>query len=134
LLVVDDSSAVCNALRRELGCVGMTAVGATSIKAAIETLKEQSFDAVITDLMLEGTTSGFELLRHIKRTHSCVHCIVLSGFPTAENIRALREFGNIVRFVTKPWSQATLMAAVREAIDRTHARRTESSKNEGSLK
>jgi CheY-like chemotaxis protein len=134
VLVVDDSSAVCNALRRELGCVGMTAVGATGIKVAIETLKERPFDAVITDLMLDGTTGGFELLRHIERTHSCIHCVVLSGFPTSENIRALREFSHIVRFVTKPWSQTVLMAAVREAVDRTHARRTEHSKTEVSLK
>ena len=134
VLVVDDSSAVCNALRRELDRVGMTAVGATGIQAAIETLKERPFDAVITDLMLDGTAGGFELLRHIERTHACIHCVVLSGFPTSENIRALREFSNIVRFVTKPWSQAVLMAAVREAVDRTHARRTEHSKTEVSLK
>lgn len=128
VLVVDDSSAVCNALRREMERVGMTAVGVTHLKAAIDALRERPFDAVITDLMLEGTTGGFELLRHIERRCVDVHCVVLSGFPTAENIRALREFSHIVRFVTKPWSQAVLMAAVREAIDRTHARRTESSK------
>jgi response regulator RpfG family c-di-GMP phosphodiesterase len=133
VLVVDDSSAVCNALRRELDRVGMAAVGATSIQAAIDALKERPFDAVITDLMLDGTASGFELLRHIERTYDGVHCVVLSGFPTSENIRALRGFGNIVRFVTKPWSQAVLMAAVREAVDRTHARRIKSSQTEESV-
>jgi len=131
VLVVDDSSAVCNALRRELGRVGMTVVGTTSVKAAIDVLQERPFEAVITDLVLNGTSSGFELLRHIERTCAGIHCVVLSGFPTSENIRALRGFSNIVRFVTKPWSQAVLVAAVREAVDRTHARRTESSKSEG---
>ncbi len=123
VLVVDDSSAVCNALRRELGRVGMTVVGTTTIQAAVSALTEQTFDAVITDLMLEGTGGGFEVLRHIARSRAGTHCVVLSGFPTADNIRALREFDNIVRFVTKPWSQPVLMAALREAIDRTRVQR-----------
>jgi response regulator RpfG family c-di-GMP phosphodiesterase len=131
VLVVDDSSAVCNALRRELGRVGMTVIGTTDVKASIHALEERSFDAIVTDLMLNGAAGGFELLRHIEQKYPSIHCVVLSGFPTSENIHALRGFGNIVRFVTKPWSKAVLTAAVREAVDRTHGRQDGSLKAEG---
>ena len=57
-------------------------------------------------------------LRAIRKHYPGLHCVVLSGFPTADNIRALREFDNVVRFVTKPWAQDVLLATLREAVDR----------------
>jgi response regulator RpfG family c-di-GMP phosphodiesterase len=121
VLVVDDSVAVCSALRRELGLSGMMVTGATSYPAALETLKRQRFDVVITDLVISGS-SGFEVLRLLRHQYPGLHAIVLSGFPTAENIKALREFDNVVRFVTKPWAQDILMGALREAVDRNRVR------------
>ena len=123
ILIVDDSTAVCNALRRELGRVGMDVTGLTTIKAATEALEAQSYDAVILDLMLEGTARGTDILKFLTSRRPEIHCIVLSGFPTPENIRMLKGYDNVVRFVTKPWAQAVLLAAVREAVDRTRARR-----------
>ncbi len=117
ILVVDDSVAVCSALRRELGLSGMNVTGANTYPAALEELKKSRFDAVMTDLVISGS-SGFEVLRAIRKHYPGLHCVVLSGFPTADNIRALREFDNVVRFVTKPWAQDVLLAALREAVDR----------------
>ncbi len=120
ILVVDDSAAVCSALRRELGVAGMNVTGATTVPEALEQLNRRRFDAVITDIVLTGA-SGFELLRQLRDQHPRLHAVVVSGFPTADNIRALREFKNVVRFVTKPWNQEVLLAALREAVDRARA-------------
>ncbi|MFH0879294.1 MAG: HD domain-containing phosphohydrolase [Lentisphaerota bacterium] len=117
ILVVDDSLAVCSALRRELGLVGMQVTGVTSVAAAMEAMRKQKFDALITDLVISGS-SGFELLRGSMKLSPHLFAVVLSGFPTADNIKALREFDQVVRFVTKPWQSDVLFAALREAIDR----------------
>lgn len=120
ILVVDDSLAVCSALRRELGLSGMQVTGVTAVPAALESMRKQKFDALITDLVISGS-SGFDLLRGVTKLDPRLHAVVLSGFPTAENIRALRSFDNVVRFVTKPWQTEVLLAALREAIDRGQA-------------
>ena len=121
IMVVDDSVAVCSALRRELGLAGMVVTGAVSYTAAADLLKKQRFDAVITDLVISGS-SGFEVLRLLREQYAGLHAVVVSGFPTAENIKALREFENVVRFVTKPWAQDVLLGALREALDRSRVR------------
>jgi response regulator RpfG family c-di-GMP phosphodiesterase len=118
ILVVDDFMAVCNALRRELGQEGMDVVGVTSIEAGLSVLANQRIDAVISDIAI-GSTDGFSFLREVKRRYPALYCVILSGFPTPENIRALREFDNVVRFVTKPWAAPVLLSAVNEALKRT---------------
>ena len=117
ILVVDDFLAVCNALRRELGQEGMNVTGVTSIESGLRVLSGRRIDAVITDIAI-GKTDGFTLLREIKQKYPGLFCVVLSGFPTPDNIRALKEFDNVVRFVAKPWSAPILLAAVQEALKR----------------
>ncbi len=118
ILVVDDSKAVCNALRRELGRAGVSVDWVTDPEGAVDRLGRYAYDALITDLVL-ADASGFDLLRLIQQNHPGLHCVVLSGYPTPANIRALQEFNNVVRFVTKPWSPPVLLEAVNDAVART---------------
>ena len=119
ILVVDDSVAVGSALRRELGQIGMEVKSFITPAEALRALDEDTYDAVITDLVMRGS-SGFDFLRAVERKHPGLHCVVLSGFPTPENIRALRAFKNVTRFVTKPWASDVLLSAVHESIDLKH--------------
>jgi DNA-binding NtrC family response regulator len=96
----------------------MDVVGVTSIEAGLSVLANQRIDAVISDIAI-GSTDGFSFLREVKRRYPALYCVILSGFPTPENIRALREFDNVVRFVTKPWAAPVLLSAVNEALKRT---------------
>jgi len=120
ILVVDDSKAICNAIRRELGREGIEAVGVTDVESAVKLLDTQRFDAAITDIVMAGA-DGFAFLSEVKAKHPDLHVVVLSGFPSAENIHALRGFQNVVRFVTKPWSGRILLSSVEEAMDLTKA-------------
>jgi response regulator RpfG family c-di-GMP phosphodiesterase len=122
ILAADDSIAVTNALRRELGLLNIRVTGVTTIEAASNALANNKFDAIITDLIFSGA-SGFTLLEEIQHKYPYLHCIVLSGYPSPDNIRLLRNFPNVVRFITKPWSQQTLITALNEAIDKTKAAR-----------
>ncbi len=122
ILAVDDAIAVTSALRRELGLFNIRVTGVTTIEAASNALANNKFDAVITDLMFSGA-SGFTLLEEIRQKYPHLHCIVLSGYPSPDNIRLLRSFPNVVRFITKPWSQQTLITALNEAIEKTKAAR-----------
>lgn len=120
VLTLDDSMAVCNAIRRELGREGIEVISATDVKSAVNLLDYRNFDAVITDLMMMGA-DGFSFLREVKARHPELHVVVLSGFPSAGNIHALKEFQTVVRFVAKPWSKQILLSSVDEAISMTRS-------------
>ena len=120
VLIVDDSTAVFNALRRELTRTGVNVTGVNTVPAAVDELGRKKYEAVITDLVIGGM-SGFDLLKEVSVRYPFLHCVVLSGFPTPENIRALRGFNNVVRFVTKPWSQPVLLSSLREAMEKTRS-------------
>lgn len=123
LLALDDSMAVCNALRRELGRSGIDVISATDVKSAIALLATRHFDAAVTDIVM-GDQDGFVFLNEIKDKCPWLHVVVLSGHPSAENVRALKEFNNVVRFVTKPWEEELLLASVEEAITMTRDARS----------
>ena len=118
LLALDDSMAVCNALRRELGRSGIDVISVTDVKSAIALLATRHFDAAVTDIVM-GDQDGFVFLNEIKDKCPGLHVVVLSGYPSAEHVRALKEFKNVVRFVTKPWDEELLLASVEEAITMT---------------
>ncbi len=120
VLALDDSVAVSNAIRRELGRAGIAVTGCSSVEAALKELGARSFDAVITDLVMAGA-DGFVFLNEMQLRYPALRAVVLSGYPSAEHIRALRELQNVVRFVTKPWSEQVLLASVEEAITLTRA-------------
>ena len=117
VLVVDDAQAVCHAMRRELGRVGMRVTGVTSGEAALEMIRKHPFDVVVTDLVFRTGMHGIEFLRLLEQEFSGLYCVVLSGHPTPEHVQALKKLNNVVRFVTKPWSHEVLLAALREAAD-----------------
>jgi DNA-binding NtrC family response regulator len=115
VLVLDDSQAVCNAIRRELGREGIEVIGAVNIVSAISLLETHHFDAAITDLVLVGE-DGFSFLSEVKEKYPALHVVVLSGFPSEGHIHALKGFSNVVRFIAKPWSEKLLRTSVEEAI------------------
>jgi len=122
ILVLDDSESVCNAIRRELSREKLDVKGATDLESAMKILSAETLDGVITDLVLPGA-SGFDFLDRIGEKYPEIHAVVLSGFPSAESIHALKKYRNVVRFVTKPWSQKVLSASVLDAVEMTRAER-----------
>jgi putative nucleotidyltransferase with HDIG domain len=101
LLFVDDDRMVLAGLRRALhdmrGEWEMTFV--EQGEAALEAIRQQPFDAVITDMRMPGM-DGAELLERVKERHPEVIRIVLSG--QSEKEAMLRSIAPAHQYLAKP--------------------------------
>ncbi len=115
VLVVDDSKETCELLEELLGGMGLEVEKATHPDRAIELLKGEPFDLLLSDINLEAKKDGLDLLREAKPLG--VDTILLSGFGTLETaIEAVRE--GAFDFLSKPWNNEELKALVTRALAR----------------
>ena len=99
LLLVDDHADTRSVLSRLLTKCGHEVVTADSARGALEILKDQRFDALISDIGLPGT-SGYELMREAVRRQP-LKGIALSGLGMDEDLQRSREAG-FEYHLTKP--------------------------------
>jgi CheY-like chemotaxis protein len=80
-LLVDDDSAILTTLKSVFETRGFEVCTAGSASEAIGMLQGRSFDLVVTDMRMESSTSGFEVVRHAKSAALPPMVIILSAFP-----------------------------------------------------
>src|SRR6184192_3917569 len=91
ILVVDDEAAILRLLKEALTQWGYQVTGASSGAEALQALRGDMFDAVITDIRMPDM-NGLELLKEIKRHDESVEVVVMTGYPTiASAVEALKE-------------------------------------------
>jgi DNA-binding NtrC family response regulator len=117
VLVVDDSRETCDLLELLLGegkgGVDAEVVKATRPEEAIAHLQAGGFDLMLSDINLEATMDGLDLLRVAKPLG--VETILLTGFGTLEKaLEAVRE--GAFDFISKPWNNEELKALVKRAL------------------
>ena len=114
VLVVDDERAVRVALDVNLSKAGHTVSLADNGERALEILRSQTVDAVLTDLMMPGM-SGMELLAEIQRCWPMSQVIMMTGHGTVEAaVEAMRLGAH--DFVIKPIAKAELLAVLDRAL------------------
>ena len=122
LLIVDDEPNVLNALRRM--CLNRTMLPAipdpsvtafTSPLEAIDYLRDHPVDLVISDYRMPDM-DGATLLTRVKALRPDTARIILSACADLDGIaRAINDAG-IFRFVSKPWSDPELKAAIVDVL------------------
>src|SRR5712675_2659179 len=102
LLVVDDERSIREACREVAQSLGFMAYAADSAEHAYRLLDTQTFDAVLLDLRLPGT-SGLEALRRIKELRPEAIVVVVTGYGTVQSaVQAMKN--GAYDYVTKPFS------------------------------
>jgi len=122
LLIVDDEPNVLNALRRM--CQNRAALPVipdpsvttfTSPEAAIDYIRDHRVDLVISDYRMPEM-DGATFLTRVKSLQPDAARIILSACADMDGIaRAINEAG-IFRYVTKPWSDHELKAAIVDVL------------------
>ena len=79
ILVVDDEENSRNVLSQYIIGCGYNVITAKSGEEALDTMKESSFDIVITDLRMTGI-SGIDLLREIKKIKPDTGALIITAF------------------------------------------------------
>lgn len=117
VLLVDDEPVVLMSLRETLRPEGYTIVLANSPEEALESVRQHTFAAVVTDFQMPRMT-GVALLVEVKKLRPEAVRILISAVPTTETMIDAVNQAEIFRFILKPWRREELVQAVRDAIAR----------------
>ena len=99
VLLVDDHQDTCLGMKRMLERRGYHISIAHSAQQAVEKVRTQEFDLLISDIGLPDR-SGYELMREV-RLNKRLPGIALSGFGSEEDVNQAREAG-FAEHLTKP--------------------------------
>ena len=114
ILIVDDDLNTLAQLARAFRMEGLEAVVAESAETALQRLRENGVDAVVSDVVMPGT-SGLELLEVIRRERPDLPVVMISGQATIEiAVRATRS--GAIDFLEKPVSAQKLLVTVENAV------------------
>nr|WP_321241894.1 EAL domain-containing protein [uncultured Tolumonas sp.] len=115
LLLVDDEPSILNALRRTLRSAEYKIVIANGAEEALDALAHYDVGVIITDNRMPGV-SGIELFHQVKQRYPQVTRIMLSGYSDFSSLSSAINAGEIFRFLSKPWEDDQLKAAVHEGF------------------
>jgi DNA-binding NtrC family response regulator len=79
ILIVDDDVSLLEALQRALENGGLEVVAHTTFEGARHALRDEKFDAILTDVRL-GAFNGIQLAVVARDSHPDMQIIVFSGF------------------------------------------------------
>jgi len=102
VLFVDDQEEVLLLLEKTLKDENYTKIFANSAAEALDILKNDQIDVIVTDMVMPQM-NGLQLLKIIKEEYPYVVRVVLSGFSQVPSILSAINSGDIYRFLTKPW-------------------------------
>jgi signal transduction histidine kinase len=121
LLIVDDEAAHTRALCDTLGIEGYATTGFESASAAIEAMREQSFDLLLTDLMMPGM-DGVQLLREVQQIDPDIVGIVMTGHATIDTaVKAMQAGAS--DYIVKPFRMNQLLPVISRALEARRLRR-----------
>lgn len=114
IIVIDDEKIVCDMAKKILQAEGYEVETFTDSQLALEAIRSQAFDLVITDLKMENV-SGMDILKEVNRLHPHTRVIMLTAYATLDaTIEAIRE--RIYDFFPKPVKIEELKQSVKKAL------------------
>jgi len=119
VLVVDDEKTVCNSCKKILTQEGYKVDVALSGEEALNKVRANGFDVVITDWKMPQI-DGLELARRIKKENPDIAVILITGYPSLEtSIEATRS--GVSDYVPKPFTPEELSDVMVRALAKGQA-------------
>ncbi|MEJ2314017.1 MAG: response regulator [Nitrospirota bacterium] len=116
IMIIDDEKIVCDMAKISLEQEGYDVETFLSATPALERLKEEKFDVVVTDLKMKGI-DGLEVLRVVKNLYPDTKVIMITAFASLDvAIEAIR--GDVHDFFPKPVKIKELKESIRKALGR----------------
>jgi two-component system response regulator AtoC len=115
LLLVDDDEVFLRPLHRTLEIKGYEVLPVHSAEEALEKLKSEDVDLVLTDRRLPGM-DGVELVRRVKGDHPDLAMVVMTAFGTIESAVEAMRLG-AEDYLVKPFEVAEMLLVIRRAIE-----------------
>lgn len=120
IFVIDDDEKLLNIVKETIEDAGFEVFAFTTSDDAYKALKTETPDLILSDINLETSTMGgfsfYEKILELDHLHE-VPFIFLSGLSDEVLIRTGKEMG-IDDYITKPFSDQTLIATIKGKIKR----------------
>ena len=115
LLVIDDEPAIREGVRRILESESFQVETFASGHAALERIKQEPFDLVVTDLKMPGI-SGMEVLKAIKEIQPDLPVIFITGYSSVDSAVEVMKLG-AVDYIAKPFTPEEMLQTVKTALE-----------------
>jgi DNA-binding NtrC family response regulator len=115
VMIVEDDEIFLRPLRRTLEVAGFDVVALPSGEEAVDALKSEDVDAVLTDKRLPGM-DGVELVRRVKADHPDLAVVMMTAYGTIESAVEAMRLG-AADYLVKPYDSAELLIVLRRAIE-----------------
>lgn len=115
ILVVDDREGSRKILQEQLGRLGHNAIEAENEDVAIEQLKKNSFDLILTDVRMKVHDSGMTVLKVAKAEYPDIPVILITAYGTVlQAVQAMKEGAE--DYIEKPFNAEQLMVKIEKAL------------------
>jgi two-component system cell cycle response regulator len=114
ILLVDDDQSILEILADLMAIFGHDYVTAQNGVEAIEKLKHNFFDIVLTDMIMPDI-DGMELLKHIKKNYPNIKVMVVTGYERAFSYTDVIRAG-ASDFISKPFNTDELEAKINRLV------------------
>jgi DNA-binding NtrC family response regulator len=117
ILVVDDKASARKILQQRLGKDGYGIIEAEDEDIAIECLKNNSVDLILTDVRMKEHNSGVELLRVVRRDYPDIPVILITAFGTVpQAVQAMKEGAE--DYIERPYNTEALIVRIERAMQK----------------
>ena len=114
IMIIDDEKIVGDMAKMALEKEGYVVETFINAEPALERLRAERFDVVVTDLKMKGI-DGMEVLRRVKNLYPETKVIMITAFANLDTaIEALR--GDVYDFFPKPVKIKELKASIQRAL------------------
>jgi two-component system, NtrC family, response regulator AtoC len=115
ILIVEDEAKMRRLLELNLGEDGFQTLSAPDAETALNLLRQNSVDLILTDLKLPGM-GGLEFLQAAKRINATLPVIVMTAYGTVETaVEAMKAGAS--DYVLKPFALAEMRMVVHKELD-----------------
>lgn len=116
LLFVDDEPKILSALKRVFARENYELHFAASAQEALEVLKQQPVELIMTDFMMPGM-NGAELLKAVREGWPHTIRLMLTGHANTDAVMGSIKEGAVYRFLLKPWNEDDLRLTTALALE-----------------
>ncbi len=114
ILVVDDEGSIRDLLARTLALAEYDVDTAADGRAALDRLRQESYDLLIADLKMPGI-DGLSVIREAKRYNASLPVIIITGYSTESAAIEAVNLG-VSGYLTKPFRVPQVLAAAAKAL------------------
>lgn len=118
LLIVDDEKAQRQVLLGDLKSRGYKVLEADSAETALDIVRKNLIDVILTDLKMPGA-SGIDLLTNLKEINPEISVVIMTAYASVETaVQALKN--GAYDFITKPYNLDEIELVIKRIIEKNN--------------